>query len=429
MIIPSIDIMNGSAVQLVEGRDKVIDAGDPMVLAERFARVGEIAVIDLDGAMGHGNNREIIEGLVRRFPCRVGGGIRDLETARRWLDRGARRVILGSAATPGLLRELPRDRVIVALDARDDEVMIHGWKTGTGESIGSRMESLGAYTSQFLVTLIEREGHMKGTDLDRARDIVSAAGSSRVTMAGGVTTVDEVAALDAMGADAQIGMAIYTGSLDLADAFVAPLIARIGDTTLWPTVVVDESSRALGLVWSTRESLRLAIEEGRGVYYSRSRDAIWRKGETSGATQRLLRVDLDCDRDAIRFTVAQEGSGFCHRQTRSCWGESEGLWRLEETLEERCRNAPSGSYAARLFRDPDLLNSKLLEEAQELVDAGSDRREVVHEAADVLFFTCAMMRRAGVTLADVERELDRRRLKITRRPGDSKSAVTKGGLS
>lgn len=421
MIVPSIDIMNGNAVQLVEGRDLKIDAGDPAAIASRFARVGEIAVIDLDAAMGKGSNREVIEQLVSAYPCRVGGGIRDVDTARRWLDLGARKIILGSAARPEILQELPPERVIVALDARQGEVMIEGWQTGTGASLHDRLRELRPHTTSFLVTLIEREGHMGGTDLDRARAIVDAADGADVIIAGGVTTTDEVAALDAMGADAQVGMAIYSGTLDLADAFAAPIAHRLGADALWPTVVVDAGQRALGLVWSNAESLRAAIDEGRGVYFSRSRQSLWRKGETSGATQRLIQVDLDCDRDALRFTVEQDGPGFCHRGTRSCWGAAGGLSQLESTLRERQINAPDGSYVRRLLDDDTLLAAKLREEADELIDAGVNRDEVVHEAADVIFFTVVAMQRAGVSIADIERELERRQRKVSRRPGHAKT--------
>lgn len=135
MIVPSVDIRGAHAVQLEQGRDLKIDAGDPLPIARRFGRVGEIAVIDLDAALSTGDNRGVIEGLVRVADCRVGGGIRDVDSAIRWLDAGASRVILGTAARPEVLRELPRERVIAALDARDGEVVDQGWTRGTGAKI------------------------------------------------------------------------------------------------------------------------------------------------------------------------------------------------------------------------------------------------------------------------------------------------------
>jgi phosphoribosyl-ATP pyrophosphohydrolase len=184
-------------------------------------------------------------------------------------------------------------------------------------------------------------------------------------------------------------------------------------------VVADESGRALGLVFSNRESLAAALDERRGIYWSRSRGELWRKGESSGDVQELLAVDLDCDADALRFTVRQHGRGFCHLGRRTCWGDPRGLPALERTLEERTRSAPKGSYTRRLLDEEGLLEAKLTEEAAELAQA-EGHAEVIHEAADLLYFASVAMARGGVTLAEVERELDRRSLKVTRRRGDAK---------
>ena len=139
MIIPSIDILGGQTVQLVGGREHALDAGDPRPIARRFAVAGEVAVVDLDAAIGSGSNTALIRDLLALAPCRVGGGIRDVATAIEWLDAGAAKVVLGTAATPEVLRELPRERVVAALDARDGEVVVRGWREGTGDSILERM--------------------------------------------------------------------------------------------------------------------------------------------------------------------------------------------------------------------------------------------------------------------------------------------------
>jgi phosphoribosyl-ATP pyrophosphohydrolase len=416
MIVPSIDLMNGNAVQLIGGEKKEIDAGDPMPIAERFAVVGEIAVIDLDAALGRGSNREVIRELCRRYPCRVGGGIRDRETAVAWLDAGAEKIILGTAAESELLSRLPRERVIAALDAREGEVVVEGWRKGTGRGIVERIGELRDHVGGFLVTFVEREGRMLGTDMERVAEVVDAAGDADVTVAGGVTTPEEIAAIDRLGADVQVGMALYSGVLDLADGFAAPLRSDRPDG-LWPTVVADESNRVLGLVYSDLESVRAAVRERRGAYHSRSR-GLWIKGLTSGDTQELVRVDTDCDRDALRFRVRQRGGGFCHTGTRTCFGKERGLAALLETLDGRAAAAPVGSYTKRLLDDPALLGAKLREEASELAEA--EPGQAAHEAADLIYFTAVAMTRAGVTLEQVERELDLRGLRVTRRPGDAK---------
>lgn len=417
MIVPSIDISGGNAVQLVGGETLAIDAGDPRPLLEQFAVVGEVAVIDIDAARGESNNEAVIAELCGQHPVRVGGGIRDYDTALRWLDRGAEKIIIGTAAEPGLLSRLPADRVIVALDSREGDVLSHGWRKSTGANLMDRVDALKELCGGFLVTFVELEGRLQGTDLDRAQDVVAAAGNCHVTIAGGVTTADEVAALDRIGADAQVGMALYTGQLSLADTLSATLTSDRPDG-LWPTVVVDEGGAALGLAWSNAESLAEAIESRRGVYQSRSR-GLWVKGETSGATQELLKVDLDCDRDAIRFTVRQHGSGFCHTGSRTCWGNDRGVGRLQRRLAAIAAAEDPASNTRRLLDQPELLGAKLIEEAAELVAADTPS-DTTHEAADLLYFLMVKLTAAGVSFDQVESTLDKRERRVTRRPMESK---------
>jgi phosphoribosyl-ATP pyrophosphohydrolase len=428
MIIPSIDLMRGRAVQLRRGRDFVLDGGDPMARLEQFAVAGEVAVVDLDAALGQGggSNAGLIREMVRRAPCRVGGGIRDLDTARAWLDAGATRIMIGTAATPDFCGALPRDRVIAAVDAERGQVVVEGWRTATGASVIDRIRALAPVAGGFLFTQVENEGAMGGFDLAAVAAAVRAAGGAggaRLTAAGGITTTAEIAELDRIGADAQVGMALYTGRLPLGDAVAAPL-AKPLDGNLWPTVVCDESGHTLGLVWSTRESLARAVAERKGIYWSRSRQALWVKGETSGNTQELVRVDLDCDRDALRFTVRQRGAGFCHLDRRSCWPSGFDLDELARAVAERAARPEPGSGTAKLLADATLLAAKLQEEAEELGRA-SGRADVVHEAADLLYLALVAVVRGGGTLADVVAELSRRRGAVTRRPMAAKSQATR----
>lgn len=424
MIVPSIDLMQGRAVQLRRGRDFVLDGGDPMERLEEFAVAGEVAVVDLDAALGRGSNAELVREMVRRARCRVGGGIRDLDTARAWLDAGAARIVIGTAANPDFCGALPRERVIAAVDAERGQVVVEGWRTATNAAVLDRVRELAPLVGGFLFTQVEREGAMAGFDFQAVAAAVRTAGSARLTAAGGITTAAEIAELDKIGADAQVGMALYTGRLALGDAVAAPLakpIDGIGGGEVWPTVVCDEWGRALGLVWSTRESLARAVAERRGIYWSRSRQALWEKGATSGNTQKLLRVDLDCDRDALRFTVRQRGAGFCHLERRSCWPADFDLDDLARAIAERAARPEPGSGTAKLLADRALLVAKLLEEAEELGRA-DERAAVVHETADLLYLALVALVRGGGTLPDVVAELGRRRGAVTRRPMVSKAA-------
>jgi len=418
MIVPSIDIQNGKAVQLRHGREFVLDGGDPMERLEQFSVAGEVAVIDLDAALGKGSNAELIRQMVKIADCRVGGGIRDAETATAWLDAGATSIIIGTAASVEFCSLFPRERVIAAVDAERGSVVVDGWQRKTEHNVLERIAELSPAVGGFLLTQVEREGDMGGFDFSLVERAVAAAGSARVTAAGGITTATEIADLSRLGADAQVGMALYSERLTLGEAVAAPLERGLEDR-LWPTVVCDENGFALGLVWSTRESVATAVEQRRGIYWSRSRKELWVKGETSGSTQELLRVDLDCDRDALKFTVRQHGNGFCHTGDRACWPTAFNLSTLQQVLSNRRSSSDPNSGTSRLFADPDLLSSKLIEEAKELA-AAETADEARNEAADLLYFALVAAERSGVSLESVFKELGLRNRKVSRRPMKAK---------
>lgn len=190
---------------------------------------------------------------------------------------------------------------------------------------------------------------------------------------------------------------------------------------LFTTLIVDSNDRTLGLVYSSKESIQLAIQKQVGIYYSRSRNEIWEKGATSGNRQKLVGISIDCDGDAIKFTVKQTGDGFCHLKTDSCFGDFKyGLLELQTLLQERKVNSVPGSYTNRLFNDATLLNAKINEEAEELTDAKT-KDEVAWEAADLFYFALTKLVANDVSLSDVERNLASKHLKITRRSGNAKA--------
>lgn len=399
MIVCSIDLMDGKAVQLEQGRRLVLERDDVVSLAERFGRVGEVAVIDLDAAMQRGSNRELIERLCRVATCRVGGGIRSADDALRYLRAGARSVILGTAATPEILRALPRERTMVALDARGSRVATHGWTTLASETPEERARRLAPYCGGFLFTDIEREGMMRGIDLQRTRSLASIV-KLPLTVAGGVSSVADVRALDAMGVDAQVGMAIYTGALDPVEAFVAAIGFEKGGG-LVPTIAVGaDDGRVRMLGYSNPTSLKRALTSGCGVYWSRSRGTLWEKGESSGNLQRLRRVYVDCDRDALIFAVEQRGAT-CHSGTARCFPVADFTWSdLLARIDARGGSDDAASYTRRLLRDPELLDAKVREEADEVVTAESTT-ELAWECADLLYFMSVKMCAGGVGIDDV----------------------------
>ncbi|CAM1504316.1 Fc.00g019070.m01.CDS01 [Cosmosporella sp. VM-42] len=186
---------------------------------------------------------------------------------------------------------------------------------------------------------------------------------------------------------------------------------------LIPTVVTDDAGIALGLAYTSEESILEAVRTQTGVYQSRKR-GLWVKGLTSGDTQELLRIGLDCDNDTLKFMVKQKGR-FCHLEQFGCFGDLNGIARLEQTLKSRKESAPQGSYTARLFSDEKLLRAKIMEEAEELCD-GKTKENIAFEAADLIYFALTKAVGAGVGLADIEANLDAKGLKVKRRTGNAK---------
>ncbi|KAL4973414.1 histidinol dehydrogenase-domain-containing protein [Aspergillus desertorum] len=211
-----------------------------------------------------------------------------------------------------------------------------------------------------------------------------------------------------------------------------PLIAARGvkdqSNGLYATTVSDERGTCLGFVWSSDESIAEALRTGTGVYQSRKR-GLWYKGQSSGDVQELVRIGFDCDSDCLVFVVKQIGRGFCHLGTASCFGPYTGLSRLQKTLQARKADAPAGSYTARLFNEPKLTQAKIMEEADELCRAET-KEDIAFEAADLLYFALTRCVAAGVSLEDVERNLDLKSLKVKRRKGDAKGPwAEKAGLA
>jgi phosphoribosyl-ATP pyrophosphohydrolase len=398
--------MNGRAVQLRQGKEFVLESErDPIELAREFNRYGEVAVIDLDAAMGKGSNAELIRKICRVADVRVGGGIRDTQIGKDLLKAGATALIVGTKATPEFLSNFPSERVIVALDHKNGEVLDSGWQRATGESLFERAERLHSYCNGYLVTFVEAEGGLGGMPMDQVSEVVQKL-KRPVTVAGGIASTDEVVQLSCAGLDVQVGMALYTGRVNPAQAVVDTV--RFGEDGLAPTIVQDAQGQTLMMAYSNAQSLQRALTEGKGIYYSRSRQEIWVKGLTSGNTQELLSCRVDCDRDCILFTVRQQNAA-CHRESYSCFGQSTAarkfsLPQLFDLLRQRKKELPEGSYSATLFRDRRKLLKKIMEEAYE-VASFSSRDNLKWEIADVLYFLSVLAVDEGIEWQEIEAEL------------------------
>lgn len=428
MVIASIDLKDGKVVQLRQGKDLVLERDDPESLIAEFDRYGEVAVIDLDQALrnvksdGTTANTPILKNLLRRGNVRVGGGIRDAKRAKELISLGAEKVIVGSAAftlpdgSPGVNEEflrsfsgaVGRDRVIVSVDARDGKIAVKGWTESAGIDVVEGARAVEPYCSELLFTCVEREGTMTGIDMGLVKRLREAV-KCRLVVAGGVSTLDEVVALERLGCDVQLGMALYTGKVALKDAFVECL--NWDKVDLVPVVAQADTGETLMVGYANREAFEKTFATGKLTFWSRTRSVLWTKGERSGNTLDVVRLRVDCDRDTVLATVRPNGP-VCHTGAWTCFQTTAdrpySLSYLQSVIADRFANPKPGSYTATLT--PERVREKIEEEAEELIEAeGKD--EVVWEVADLLYFMNVLMHREGVSWKDVLDELDRRHKK------------------
>ena len=330
----------------------------------------------------------------------------DLGEIIRWLDEGATKVVVPLAWAKEIIGIIPADRLLLLIDVGNVSAVsdtVRNAVSGVILKSTSIDPDLVAELSQFFVNI---PIHVLST---------SSTPPSQST----------IRQLNGFGASvvlptSQLTTSVSSSSqLNIGDTFTMSLISDRPDG-LFPTVVSSylQGGRSLGLVYSSRESIKESIFTGKGIYQSR-KHGLWRKGETSGATQDLIQIHVDCDSDALEFSVVQHGTGFCHLERPSCFGEISGLASLESTLQSRLLSAPEGSYTRRLFDDEELLRSKIMEEADELCRA-DNHTDIAFEAADLLYFALTRCVAAGVSIADIEHSLDQKAKKITRRAGNAK---------
>jgi phosphoribosylformimino-5-aminoimidazole carboxamide ribonucleotide (ProFAR) isomerase len=218
--------MDGGVVQLVQGREKALDGDSPEAMLRKFAAFPQIQVIDLDAAMGRGANDGLVEMLASKAVIRAGGGVRTVARAQVLLAQGAYRVIVGTSAfnpdgpdltfLQSLVDAIGRERIVLALDSKGGRIVVKGWQESTRCSAEEVIRQLEPYCAGFLCTYVDKEGMMQGTDLEWFQRL-RAATHHEITAAGGITTMDDIRALESMRINSAVGMAIYTGRLELGE--------------------------------------------------------------------------------------------------------------------------------------------------------------------------------------------------------------------
>lgn len=226
MIYPSIDLMDGKAVQLVGGdpQNVKVSIKDVYKQAESLSRVGNINVIDLDAALLQGNNKSLIKNLAKRYKIQVGGGIRDIRQAKEYIDAGASKIIVSSRVfshgkidknfLESLAKAISKKRIIIALDSREGTVVIKGWKEQTKYQAPDVIKELEKYCSEFLCTCVEKEGKMDGTNM-HSFALLKKRTNNPIIAAGGISTIEEIETLLRMGLGVVLGMALYTKKITI----------------------------------------------------------------------------------------------------------------------------------------------------------------------------------------------------------------------
>lgn len=400
MIIPCLYLKQGSLVDPSNGQN----VQDVSTCLDKISLCPEISIVFLDTKK---ETKEFGKKLVKISACCVQYEAENEDELLDLLDVGANRVVLAKDRLNDFGQSIPEERITYKFDANSSTEQLTKEIIDTKDRISSFL--LPKRVSQVdEVALVEFVQKVKNSLCDDFRLILSL--NEEISC----STISQ---LHALGIDVQLSATCLLNELGLGQVIASCLKADRPDG-LFPTLVTDEHSVALGLCYSSAESIQEAVNTKKGVYFSRTR-GLWRKGQTSGNEQDLLKVYLDCDSDTLKFVVRQQGQGFCHLNTWTCFGPSNGLPSLMNTLRSRKQSAPPGSYTERLYKDSKLLHAKIREEAEELCEAES-KEEIAWEAADVLYFTLVKCAKEGISLADIEKVLDQRSLKIRRRPGNAK---------
>lgn len=224
MLIPSIDLLGGRIVQLVRGEKLRVAFDDFEYWIEKFSRYPLVQLIDLDAAMRQGDNADLVAQIAKRLPCQVGGGIASAGRARAVLDAGARRVILGSALfrdgavntafAANMAEAIGAEHIVAGIDTKKGRIAVKGWRAVVDLTPDDAIPALEPYCAAFLYTHVDGEGMMQGFPMDAAVRLRGLT-SRQLIVAGGIRSQQEVEALGSVGADAVVGMAVYTNAMSV----------------------------------------------------------------------------------------------------------------------------------------------------------------------------------------------------------------------
>ncbi len=458
-LYPAIDIKDGQCVRLKKGlfNDVTVYSDKPYEIARGFEQDGAkfIHTVDLDGALkGRGVNADTIRKIVSsvNIPVQMGGGVRTLENIKEVLDLGVYRVIIGTKAVenPDFIKQaidkFGPEHIVVGVDAKDGLVAVEGWEKvsdKTALSLALAMKDMGVQT--IVYTDISKDGMLQGPNIEQTKLLSDKTGIN-IIASGGMSCVQDLKNINDAGIHgAIIGKALYENRINLKDAVdmfesgssvieaskklntsLSFSDFKLNSDGLIPVVVQDYvNNEVLMVAYMNEEAYLATIHTGKMTYYSRSRQELWIKGETSGHYQYVKSLHADCDMDTILARVVQIGAA-CHTGSYSCFFNE--ILTLDDTadtqhnplkvfedvfavIKDRKENPKEGSYTNYLFdKGIDKILKKLGEEATEIVIAAKNPNpnEIKYEICDFLYHMMVLMAEKDVTWEEITAELANR---------------------
>lgn len=442
-IIPCMDIKDGRVVKGTFFTD-LKDAGDPVELAKKYSDLGadELVFLDITATV---EKRKTLCELVKKIaeniniPFTVGGGINSIADIRDLLNSGADKVSIGSAAVrnPELVKKTAKafgsQCVVISVDAKrfgdSWNIFIDGGCTNTGLDVLNfvrEMEKLGA--GELLVNSLDRDGTKQGYDTELLRAICCAVSIPVIASSGAGAKKDFLDAFNQANVDAVLAASVFHyGQIEIFDLkkyLQANLITMRPEKKdlskldfsklngLVPAIVQDaDTLQVLMLGFMNRDAFEKTLTDGKVTFFSRSKNRLWQKGESSGNFLKVIEVKSDCDSDSLLILAKPEGPT-CHTGTESCFGKSEfDLIQLFELIKERKKKMPENSYTSSLFSDGlDKIIAKIEEEAEEVARAAKSegKQRLIEESCDLLYHLFVLLNNEDVTIADIQEELEKR---------------------
>lgn len=394
MFVPVIEIQGGKAVSRPAGGQPVPLEEDPLELARRLYRYGELAVIDLDGSRGEGDNIEIILQICREADCRVGGGITDFQKADLILRGGARQIIVGSQVNRLVIERFPRQRILVALDNRPDPSGLDEWRVPEDSDAVNTALALARVVSGFVYGF-------GNADMENFRALQGKVDRPVLAM-GGFGSAEDIKALDRSDVDCLVSPA-RAESLELEELF-ADLLDFETSNGLIPTIVQDTARQVLGLFVSNHQAVVQTLKTGNLTFWRSQRGDVVAKETSTGDKYPLVTVRVDPRRRVLLYTVVATGAIDPSGNYSSFGEKTFSLETLEDVLKSRLQKPPSSSYTQQILASPEGVVDQIVHQAKELAQA-KEQRQMVWETADLIYYLLVNLIRQDIPLASVFNEL------------------------